>query len=68
MPDSVLRMRSTPASCGVALHAVLVLPLLAWWLARSDRTETRRRELVAIGTGGYVLASAIALIVCLARA
>jgi hypothetical protein len=40
----------------ITLHAVLVLPALAWWLrAHTNRTETQRRRIVALA-------------ICLARA
>ncbi|MDQ1749936.1 MAG: hypothetical protein QOE71_992 [Pseudonocardiales bacterium] len=49
----------------VTLHAVLVLPLLAWWLSRTDATESRRTTIVAVATTGYVVAAAGALAVSL---
>jgi hypothetical protein len=48
---------------GVTLHAVLVLPALAWWLARSDRSEARRTTLVWYAVDAYLLAAAATLVV-----
>lgn len=43
---------------GVTLHGVLVLPALAWLLARSDRlTEARRVFVVRVATAVYCLAA-----------
>ncbi|CAN5720914.1 hypothetical protein BH24ACT2_BH24ACT2_17980 [soil metagenome] len=36
-----------------ALHAVQVLPVLAWLLARTQSSERRRTQVVAIGALGY---------------
>jgi hypothetical protein len=42
----------------VTLHAVLVLPLIAWWLERRGvGDETRRTRIVAGVTAAYVLAA-----------
>jgi hypothetical protein len=41
---------------GVSIHAVLVLPALAWLLSRTSWSEPARRRLVAAATGCYVLA------------
>jgi hypothetical protein len=41
---------------GVSLHAVLVLPLLAWSLSRTSWSEPVRRRIVAAATGCYVAA------------
>ncbi|WP_425329346.1 hypothetical protein [Streptomyces inhibens] len=46
---------------GVSLHGILVLPLLAWLLARADPSERRRTRTVALGAAGYALAIAGAL-------
>lgn len=51
----------------VTLHGVLVLPLLAWWLARTPRTEVQRTRIVARAIGVYVVAALVALAVSLAR-
>jgi hypothetical protein len=45
----------------VTLHAVLVLPLLAWWLARTRRSEPDRARIVALATAGYVVVAAAVL-------
>jgi hypothetical protein len=45
----------------VTLHAVLVLPLLAWWLARTTRTEEQRTRIVAVATAAYVGVALVAL-------
>lgn len=48
---------------GVTLHAVLVLPLLAWWLAhRRIGDEPRRTRIVAAGTAGYLIAAGAVLV------
>jgi hypothetical protein len=52
----------------VTLHAVLVLPLLAWWLAhasRTPRTEAQRTRVVATAAATYVVAAVGALAVSL---
>ncbi|MFF4252870.1 hypothetical protein ACFY1L_16825 [Streptomyces sp. NPDC001663] len=41
---------------GVSLHAVLVLPLLAWLLSRTSWSEPARRRIVLAATGCYVVA------------
>ena len=41
---------------GVSLHAVLVLPALAWLLSRTSWSEPVRRRIMAAATGGYVAA------------
>jgi len=43
---------------GVSLHAVLVLPALAWLLSYTSWSETTRRRIVATATGCYVAAVA----------
>ncbi|WP_433264333.1 hypothetical protein ACQPZF_34750 [Actinosynnema sp. CS-041913] len=40
---------------GVAMHGVLVLPLLAWVLGFTTWDERRRTGLVGLGSAGYVL-------------
>lgn len=52
---------------GITLHGVLVLPALAWWLAHRNATEQTQRRGVLAGIACYVLASAVALAVCLVR-
>jgi hypothetical protein len=49
----------------VTLHAILVLPLLAWLLSRTDRSETQRTRVVAVVSGVYVVAAVAALVVSL---
>jgi hypothetical protein len=51
---------------GVTLHAVLVLPALAWWLARSGRAEPRRVALVRTAVGAYVAAALAVLVASIA--
>ncbi|ANP49878.1 uncharacterized membrane protein (DUF485 family) [Streptomyces griseochromogenes] len=41
---------------GVSLHAVLVLPLLAWLLSRTSAGERTRRRIVAAAAGCYAAA------------
>ncbi|WP_333772117.1 hypothetical protein [Streptomyces sp. IBSBF 3136] len=43
---------------GVSLHAVLVLPLLAWTLSRTSWSERTRWRIVAAATGCYAAAVA----------
>ncbi|EST34306.1 hypothetical protein [Streptomyces roseochromogenus] len=43
---------------GVSLHAVLVLPALAWLLSRSPCSERTRRRIVATAVGCYAAAVA----------
>jgi hypothetical protein len=52
----------------VTLHAVLVLPLLAWWLARTPRTEPQRTRIVALAVAAYVTAALAALAISLVNA
>jgi hypothetical protein len=50
---------------GVALHAVLVLPLLAWLLARTagpGRSEEQQLRLVRLATAGYALLCTAAVV------
>lgn len=46
---------------GVTLHGVLVLPALAWCLARTSLTEATRYRLVAAAIGCYVAAAVTVL-------
>jgi hypothetical protein len=52
---------------GITLHAVLVLPALAWLLARTNRSESARTRAVTVAIGCYLLAAGIALVVSLIR-
>ncbi|MGW2824671.1 hypothetical protein ACWC24_27260 [Streptomyces sp. NPDC001443] len=45
---------------GVSLHAVLVLPALAWLLSRTSWSEPVRHRIVAVGVGCYAVAVAAA--------
>ncbi|MFJ9247387.1 hypothetical protein [Streptomyces sp. NPDC101776] len=45
---------------GVSLHAVLVLPALAWLLSRTSWSEAVRRRTVTVAVGCYVVAVAVA--------
>ncbi len=47
----------------VTLHAVLVLPLLAWWLSTTQQSEARRTRTVAQAVLGYLVISGLTLIV-----
>jgi hypothetical protein len=47
----------------VTLHAVLVLPALAWLLARTSLSEAARTRVVAVGLGCYVVAAGVVLAV-----
>jgi hypothetical protein len=53
---------------GITLHAVLVLPALAWLLARTRLDEARQQRAVTAGVGAYLAATAVALVVCIVRA
>ncbi|MDT4939390.1 MAG: hypothetical protein QOG80_3061 [Pseudonocardiales bacterium] len=50
----------------IALHAVLVLPAIAWLLGRTARSEDERYRIVRLAIGGYLAAAATALILNLA--
>jgi hypothetical protein len=45
----------------VTLHAVLVLPVLAWLLARTGLPERTRTKVVAAATASYVVMAAVVL-------
>jgi hypothetical protein len=47
----------------VTLHAVLVLPLLAWWLSRTRRTEAQRTRIIALAAVSYVAVAAVLVVV-----
>jgi hypothetical protein len=51
----------------VTLHAILVLPALAWWLERRTPDEPRRLRVVRAAVGAYVAAALVVLAVNLAR-
>jgi hypothetical protein len=40
---------------GVALHALQLLPLLAWWLARAGVPEPTRLARVRLALAGYLM-------------
>jgi len=48
----------------VTMHAILVLPALAWLLSFADWSEWRRRQVVLVASAGYV---ALALVVATAN-
>ena len=48
----------------VTMHAILVLPALAWLLSFADWSESRRRQVVLVASAGYV---ALALVVATAN-
>lgn len=50
----------------ITLHAVLVLPALAWVLARTRLDESRQLGAVNVGVGVYLLAALVALVANLA--
>ena len=53
---------------GVTLHAILVLPLLAWWLGRRDAAdEAGRTRVVAAVTTAYAVATIGVLVWSVAR-
>ena len=47
----------------VTLHAVLLLPALAWVLGRTSRSEARRTRIVGLATVAYVAVAALVLVV-----
>jgi hypothetical protein len=47
---------------GVTLHAVLVLPLLAWWLAHRGIADPRRRTLIVAGAVAVNLTAAVVVL------
>jgi hypothetical protein len=49
----------------VTLHGVVVLPLLAWWLSRTDRSDDEALRIVRMASIGYVFAAVAALLVSL---
>jgi hypothetical protein len=51
---------------GVTLHGVLVLPALAWWLARRSMPERSRVRVVATAVAAYGVAALAVLVVELA--
>jgi len=52
---------------GVTLHALLVLPALAWLLAHYDRDEQHRTRAITTAIGLYTLATITVLTISLAR-
>jgi hypothetical protein len=44
---------------GVTMHAILILPALAWLLSRNQLSEDRQRRYVETASAGYVLLAAI---------
>jgi hypothetical protein len=52
---------------GVTLHAILVLPALAWLLSFTNWSEERRTRTVALGVAGYGLATIAAFAIALIR-
>ncbi|MCW2758331.1 MAG: hypothetical protein JWO46_2077 [Nocardioidaceae bacterium] len=59
--ESYLRAGYLKDLHGVTLHAVLVLPALAWLLQRGTLPESRRLGLVRWGIAAYVVAVLVAL-------
>jgi hypothetical protein len=53
---------------GVTMHAILVLPALAWLLSRTQLAEDRQHRYVAIASGGYLVLAAIVAAANLAAA
>jgi hypothetical protein len=41
---------------GALMHGILVLPLLAWWISRTDWDERAQRRAVWTGIGLYAFA------------
>jgi peptidoglycan/LPS O-acetylase OafA/YrhL len=47
----------------IAMHGILVLPLLAWLLSRTDWSEERKLRLIVVAATGYVaLASVVGVV------
>ncbi len=51
----------------VAMHGILILPVLAWLLSLADWDESRRVRLVCIAVAGYALLVGVVSAVSLAR-
>jgi hypothetical protein len=51
----------------VTLHAVLVLPLLAWWTQRAGFDEVAGVRVVRRGVACYLAAAGVALVVCVIK-
>jgi hypothetical protein len=51
----------------VTMHAVLVLPALAWLLALTGLPEARRVRAVALATAGYGVVAAVVVAVSAVR-
>jgi hypothetical protein len=51
----------------VTMHAILVIPGLAWLLTFTSWPESRRTRLVGLGAGGYALVSAVVVIESIAH-
>jgi hypothetical protein len=43
----------------VTMHAILVLPVLAWLISFANWTETRRTRVVTLGTASYLVVAAV---------
>lgn len=54
-------------SHAVFMHAILVIPALAWLLTFTDRPERHRLRLVQLGAGGYLLVGIVVLIESITR-
>ncbi|SOD74569.1 hypothetical protein SAMN05892883_3755 [Jatrophihabitans sp. GAS493] len=52
---------------GIALHAILVIPAIAWWLNRTRLTVARQLSLINLTIAAYLLAAAVSLVICLSR-
>lgn len=50
----------------VTMHGVLVLPVLAWLLARTDWPERRRLRVVGLAVAGYALLAGVVVVESLA--
>jgi hypothetical protein len=51
----------------VSLHGILVLPMIAWLLARQTMTEAQRTRIVVWCSAGYAVAIVVALMYSLVR-
>jgi len=43
----------------VTMHAILVLPALAWLLSRTSWSEERQRKYIRVASAGYALLAVI---------
>ncbi|SDJ10223.1 hypothetical protein SAMN05444157_1744 [Frankineae bacterium MT45] len=52
---------------GIALHAILMIPGVAWLLERSQLSPSRRLSVINVVIAAYLIAAAVSLVICLSR-